>query len=95
MGLCRGTGRVRFLVAAGEGRRVPLVQAIRTRRRWFAGLRNPQARRASSLASRLRLSEVALVTPVITAVTISSSHREIVAARLASSGMSSCRAHQS
>jgi len=32
---------------------------MRTRLRWFAGLRKPYARRASSLASRFRLSEVA------------------------------------
>jgi hypothetical protein len=51
--------------------------------------------RASSLAMRLRLSEVALVTPVRMAVTISSSQREIVAARVMSSGMSSFCAHQS
>jgi len=45
------------------------------------------------LASRLRLSEVASVTPVITAATIWFSQREIVLARLTSSGMSSWRAH--
>ena len=36
---------------------------------------------------RLRLSEVALVTPVRTAVTICSSQREIVVARVRSSGV--------
>ena len=34
-------------------------RTARTRLRWFAGLRKPYARRASSLASRFRLSEVA------------------------------------
>ena len=33
---------------------------MRTRLRWPAGLRKPQASRASSLASRFRLSQVAL-----------------------------------
>jgi hypothetical protein len=51
--------------------------------------------RASSLAMRLRLSEVALVTPVRTAVTICSSQREIVVASVRSSGMSPWAAHQS
>jgi hypothetical protein len=68
---------------------------MRTRLRWFAGLRNPYARRASSLASRFRLSEVAFVIPVRTAQMISSSQREMVRARLSSSGMSSLQAHQS
>ena len=71
------------------------VHAMRTRLRWFAGFRNPYARRASSLASRFRLSEAAFVTPVRTAQTISSSHRDTVWARLTSSGMSSLQAHQS
>lgn len=75
--------------------RVPRVQAIRTRLRWFAGLRNPYARRASSLASLFRLSEVAFVTPVSTAQTISSSYRDIVLASDRISGMSSLAAHQS
>jgi hypothetical protein len=83
------------VVAVGDRRRVPRVQAIGTRLRWFAGLRNPQAWRASSLASRLRLSEVALVTPVRTVVTISSSRRAIVLAGVVSSGMSSFWAHRS
>jgi hypothetical protein len=74
---------------------VPRVQAMRTRLRWLAGLRNPYARRASSLASRFRLSAVAFVTPVRTAQTIWPSHREMVLARLSSSGMSSFWAHQS
>jgi hypothetical protein len=74
-------------------RRVPLVQAIRTRRRWLAGLRSPYAWRASSFASLFRLSETAFVTPVITAQPIWSSQRLIVLARLISSGMSSCPAH--
>jgi integrase len=30
------------LVAAGDRRRVPVVQAVRTRRRWLAGLRKPR-----------------------------------------------------
>jgi len=47
------------------------------------------------LASRFRLSDAAFVTPVRTAQTIWSSHREIVRARLTSSGMSSFWAHQS
>jgi hypothetical protein len=47
------------------------------------------------LASRFRLSEVAFVTPVRTAQTISSSHREIVLASDKISGMSSFWAHQS
>jgi hypothetical protein len=63
-------------------RRVPLVQAIRTRRRWLARLRSPYAWRASSFASLFRLSEAAFVTPVITAQTIWSSQRLIVLARL-------------
>ena len=53
------TWRVLLVVTVCDLRRVPRVQAIRTRLRWFAGLRNPYARRASSLASRFRLSEVA------------------------------------
>lgn len=69
---------------------------MRTRRRWFSGLRKPQAMRASSLAMRLRLSLVALVTPVRTAVTISSSQRETVPASVTSSGtVFSFWAHQS
>jgi hypothetical protein len=75
--------------------RYPRVHAMRTRRRWLAGLRNPYAWRASSLASRFRLSEVALVIPVITAAVISSSQREMVVASETSSGMSSFWAHQS
>jgi hypothetical protein len=71
------------------------VQAVRTRRRWFAGLRKEYAIRASSFAIRFRLSDLAFVTPVSTAQVISSSHREIVLARVTSSGMSSCCAHQS
>ena len=63
---------------------------MRTRRRWFAGLRKPYAWRASSLASLFRLSEVAFVTPVRTAQVIWSFQRAIVLARLISSGMSSC-----
>jgi len=52
--------------------------------------------RASSLAMRLRLSLVALVTPVRTAVTISSSQRETVPASVTSSGtVFSFWAHQS
>jgi len=47
------------LVVLAGVRRVPRVQAMRTRRRWFAGLRKPWAWRASSLARRLRLSAVA------------------------------------
>jgi hypothetical protein len=47
------------------------------------------------LASRFRLSEVAFVIPVRTAQMIWSSHRDIVRARLTSSGMSSFWAHQS
>jgi hypothetical protein len=43
----------------------------------------------------LRLSEVAFVTPVSTAATISFSHREMVLARVTSSGISSFWAHQS
>jgi len=58
------------------------VQAMRTRRRWFAGLRKEYAFLASSLAIRFRLSDFAFVTPVTTAATSSSSHREIVLARL-------------
>jgi hypothetical protein len=73
-------------------RRVPLVQAIRTRRRWLAGWRSPYAWRLS-FASLFMLSEAAFVTPVITAQTIWSSQRLIVMARLISSGMSSCPAH--
>ena len=59
------------------------------------GVANPYAWRASSLASRFRLSEVALVIPVITAAVISSSQREMVVASETSSGMSSFWAHQS
>jgi hypothetical protein len=47
---------------------MPRVQAMLTRWRWFAGLRNPYARRASSLASRFRLSEVAFVIPAVVSV---------------------------
>ena len=47
------------------------------------------------MASRFRLSDVALVIPVITAAVVSSSHREMVLASVTSSGMSSCWAHQS
>ena len=94
-GACPGiTVRAGFLVTARVLRRVPLVQAIRTRRRWLAGLRSPYAWRASSFASLFRLSEAAFVTPVITAQTIWSSQRLIVLARLISSGMSSCPAHR-
>jgi hypothetical protein len=60
---------------------------MRTRRRWFTGLRNPQARRASSLAGRFGLSGVALVIPVMTAAVISSSQREMVLASVMSPGM--------
>ena len=95
MGFRSGYRCVLLLVAVRDGRRLPRVQAMRTRLRWFAGLRNPYARRASSLASRFRLSEVAFVTPVRTAQTISSSQRDTVLARLTSSGMSSFWAHQS
>jgi hypothetical protein len=45
-----------LLVAVRDLRQRPRVQAMRTRLRWFAGLRNPYASRASSLASRFRLS---------------------------------------
>ena len=76
-------------------RRALRVQAARTRRRWFAGFRKEYAIRASSFASRFRLSDLAFVTPVRTAATISSAHREMVRARVTSSGMSSCCAHQS
>ena len=72
-----------------RGRRAFRVQAVRTRRRWFAGFRKEYAIRASSFASRLRLSLPAFVTPVSTAQTSSSSHRDIVRAREISSGMSS------
>ena len=74
---------------------MPRVQAMRTRLRWFTGLRNPYARRASSLASRFKLSETEFVIPVRTAATISFSHRDTVLARDSSSGMSSFWAHQS
>ena len=76
-------------------RRAPRVQAVRTRRRWLAGLRNPYAFLASSLAIRFRLSDLALLTPVRTAQMISSSYRDTVLARVTSSGMSSFCAHQS
>ena len=95
MGFLPITECVLLVVAMRDVCRVPRVQAMRTRRRWFAGSRKPYARRASSLASRFRLSEVAFVTPVRTAQTIWSSHRETVLARLISSGMSSLQAHQS
>ncbi len=51
--------------------------------------------RASSFASLFRASDLALVTPVRTAATISSSHLAIVLARVSSSAMSSFCAHQS
>jgi hypothetical protein len=92
------TVRIRDLVTVrGDdwGRRVVRVQAIWTRRCWFAGLPNPRAWRASSLASRLQLSLAALVAPVSTAQMIWFSHLMMVVARLASSGMSSFWAHQS
>jgi hypothetical protein len=76
-------------------RRVPRVQATRTRRRWFAGFRKEYAIRAFSLAIRFRLSDLAFVTPVSTALTSSSSHRDLVRARVSSSGMSSFCARQS
>jgi hypothetical protein len=60
---------------------------------WGCGSRRPCS--TPSLARRLRLSEVALVTLVRTAVTISSSQRETIAARVTSLGMSSFCAHQS
>jgi hypothetical protein len=41
------------------GRRVPRVQAVRIRRRWFAGFRKECAMRASSFAIRFRLSDLA------------------------------------
>jgi len=41
------------------------------------------------------LSLVAFVIPVMTAAVISFSHRDTVPARVTSSGMSSCWAHQS
>ena len=68
----------------------PRVQAMRTRRRWFRGFLNPYASLASSFARRFRLSLVAFVIPVITAAVISSSQRDMVCARVTSSGMSSC-----
>ena len=71
------------------------MQAVRTRRRWFAGLRKEYAMRASSFAIRLRLSDLALLAPVSTAQVIWSSHRDTVLARVTSSGMSSFCAHQS
>jgi len=76
---------------AGSGR----VQAVRTRCLWFAGLRKKYAFLASSLAMRFSDSLLAFVTPVSVAAISSSSQRAIVLARLASSGMSSCWAHQS
>jgi hypothetical protein len=82
------------LVRAGTLPR-PRVQAVRTRRRWFAGLRKEYAWRASSFAIRFTAPDLALLTPVSTAATISSSHRETVRARVTSSGMSSFCAHQS
>ena len=96
-GSCRRlvTRRVFLVVALRERRRVPRVHAMRTRLRWLAGLRNPYARRASSLASRVRLSETEFVIAVRTAAMISFSHRYTVLARDSSSGMSSFCAHQS
>jgi hypothetical protein len=70
-------------------RRVARVQAMRTQRRWFAGLRKEYARRAFSLAIRFKLSDLAFVTPASTAQTSSLSHRAMVQARVSSSGMSS------
>jgi hypothetical protein len=71
------------------------VQAVRTRRRWFKGFLNPYASLAPSFARRFMLSLVAFVIPVMTAAVISFSHRDTVPARVTSSGMSSCWAHQS
>ena len=51
------TRRVFLPVALRERRRVARVHGTRTRLRWLARLRNPYARRASSLASRFMLSE--------------------------------------
>ena len=51
--------------------------------------------RASSFASLFRASDLAFVTPVRTAATISSSHLDIVLASVSSSGTSSFWAHQS
>ena len=51
--------------------------------------------RASSFASLFRASDLAFVTPVRTAATISSSHFDIVLASVSSSAMSSFCAHQS
>jgi hypothetical protein len=84
-----------LLVAVRGLHRRPRVQAMRTRLRWFAGLRNPYTRRASSLASRFRLSQAAFVTPVGTAQMISYSHRDAVLTRDCNSGMSSFCAYQS
>jgi hypothetical protein len=80
---------------AVRGRPALRVQAVRTRRRWLAGLRKEYAMRASSFASRLRLSDLAFVTPVSTAAAISFSHLDTVLARVSSSGMSSFCADQS
>jgi hypothetical protein len=82
-------------MAARRGRLRPRVQAVRTRRLWFAGLRKEYAFLASSLAMRFSDSLLAFVTPVSVAAISSSSQRAIVLARLASSGMSSWQAHQS
>jgi len=76
-------------------RRAARVQAVRTRWRWFAGLRKEYAMRASRLASRFRLSDLAFVTPVRTAATMSFSHLDIVLASVSSSPMSPFCAHQS
>ncbi|HTZ28730.1 MAG TPA: hypothetical protein VMC83_32320 [Streptosporangiaceae bacterium] len=51
--------------------------------------------RASRLASRFRLSDLAFVTPVRTAATMSFSHLDIVLASVSSSPMSPFCAHQS
>jgi hypothetical protein len=70
-------------VSAGAGNVDPAALWLRTRRP--GGLR---AWRASEVL------EVAFVIPVMTEGVISSSHRDTVWARLSSSGMSSCWAHQ-
>ena len=96
-GSCRRlvTRRVFLPVALRERRRVPRVHGKRTRLRWLAGLRNPYARRASSLASRFRLSETEIRDSGQERGDDFVCDRDTVLARDSSSGMSSFCAHQS
>jgi hypothetical protein len=68
---------------------------MQARLHWFTGLRKPYARRASSLASRLRLSEAAFVIPVKIAQTIWFSHLAVCLGETEQLGDVIVLAHQS